>query len=147
MQEANGEIASCDIELTISDDSDENIKTIIELMESMLAPIGSKLIIHPMNENSEVKIIPFGVHQGLGLYLNGKDLDDNVYKNCDINYIYDEIEKLLGDFKVGHIASYWEGEETSLYLYGQNFEEMYKRIKPLLDDYPLCQKCRVVRIA
>lgn len=147
LQEANGEIASCDIELTISDDSDKNIKKMIEVMESMLAPIGSKLIIHPKDENSQSKIIPFGVHQGLGLYLNGKDLDDDVYKNCDVNYVYAEIENLLGDFEVGHIASYWEGEETSFYLYGENFDEMHKLIKPLLDYYPLCQKCRVVRIA
>ena len=146
-QEANGEIASCDIELKLSDGSDENLKKIIGLVEKMLGPIGSQLIVYPEDENAEVKRIPFGVHEGLGLYLNGKDLPDEVYENCDVNFIYQEIERLLGDFKTGHIASYWEGEETALYLYGQSFEEMHKRIKPLLDQYPLCQKCRVVKIA
>lgn len=146
-QESNGEVASCDIELRLVDDSDDNLKKIIGIMESMLGPVGSHLIIYPDGENAEVKRIPFGVHEGLGLYLNGKDLADEVYKNCDVNHIYEEIERLLGDFKTGHIASYWEGEETALYLYGQSFEEMHQRIKPLLDDYPLCQKCRVVKIA
>jgi len=146
-QESNGEITSCDIELQLADNSDENIKKIIGIMEAMLAPIGSKLIIHPKDENTEIKKIPFGIQQGLGLYLNGKDLDEEVYKNCDVNFVYQEIERLLGDFKTGHIASYSEGEETSLYLYGEKFDEMHNRIKPLLDEYPLCQKCRVVRIA
>ena len=147
LQDPNGEIASCDIEITLTDYSDKNIKDIIGLMEAMLAPIGSSLIIHPEHENAEVQKISFGVQQGLGLYLNGKDLDDEVYQNCDVNFVYQEIERLLGEFEIGHIASYWEGEETSFYLYGKSFDEMHKRIKPLLDDYPLCQKCRIVKIA
>ncbi len=147
LQEPNGEIASCDIELQITDDSEKNIKEITEVIETILAPIGSKLIIYPEDENADVKKIPFGNHQGLGLYLNGKDLDNEIYKNCDVNFVYQEIERLLGDFEIGHITSYWEGEETALYLYGKSFDEMHNRIKPLLDDYPLCQKCRVVRIA
>ncbi len=146
-QEPNGEIASCDIELSISDKSDETINKIKGVMEFMLAPVGSKITIYPENENDKTITIPIGTQQGLGLYLNGKDLDDEVYKNYDINFIYEEIERLLGDFKTGHIASYWEGEETSLYLYGESFEEMHSKIKPLLDEYPLCEKCRVVRIA
>lgn len=146
-QESNGEIASCDIELQLADNSAENIKKIIGVMEAMLAPIGSQIIIYPKDESKEVKKIPFGGQQGLGLYLNGKDLDEEIYKNCDVNFVYEEIKRLLGDFKTGHIASYWEGEETSLYLYGESFDEMHNRIKPLLKEYPLCQKCRVIRIA
>jgi len=147
LQGTNGEIESCDIELSIADDSDENIQKIIEVMEAMLAPVGSELIIYPEDEISEIKKIPFGNHQGLGLYLNGKDLDEEVYENCDVNFLYQEIERLLGDFKTGHIASHWEGTETALYLYGASFDKMYNRIKPILNDYPLCQKCRVVKIA
>ncbi len=146
-QESTGEIASCDIELSLNDASDSNIQKIIEIMESMLAPVGSKIIIYPKDQNADVQYIPFGVHQGLGLYLNGKDLADKVYEECDVNFVYEEIERLLGDFKTGHIASHWEGEETALYLYGASFDEMHNRIKPLLDEYPLCQKCRVVKIA
>lgn len=146
-QKSNGEIASCDIELQLANNSDDNIKKIIGVMEVMLAPIGSQLIIYPKGKNTEVRKIPFGVQQGLGLYLNGKDLDEEIYKNCDVNFVYQEIERLLGDFKTGHIASYWEGEGTSFYLYGESFDEMHNRIKPLLEEYPLCQKCRVVRIA
>ncbi len=146
-QEPNGEIAYCDIELRLTDSSDENINTIRSLMESMLAPIGSQLIVHAAGEHATARHIPFGVHEGLGLYLNGKDLDDEVYKNYDINFVYQEIERLLNDAAAGHIASYWEGEETALYVYGNSYDTMLQLIQPLLDTYPLCQKCRVVQIA
>ena len=147
LQGTNGEVESCDIELSITDGCEENIQKVIGTMEAMLAPVGSHLTIYPEDNTSEVKEISFGTHQGLGLYLNGKDLDDEVYKNCDVNFLYEEIERLLGDFKNGHIASHWEGTETALYLYGVSFDEMHSRIKPILDTYPLCQKCRVVKIA
>ncbi len=131
----------------IKDEAKENIKNIIGVMESMLAPTGSKLIIHSEDEHLPTRTIDFGLHQGLGLYLNGKDLDKSIYENYDVNFVYEEIERLLGDFQTGHIASHWEGETTAFYLYGENFEEMHKRIKPLLDEYPLCQQCKVVKIA
>ena len=147
-QEQNGEISSCDMELEVDTDNiDNSITKIIGIMEAMLAPVGSKIIIYPEHENTEAKVIPFGVHQGLGLYLNGEDLAAEVYQNYDVNFIYEEIERLLTDAKKGHIASYWEGEETALYLYGESFEEMHNCIKPLLNTYPLCEKCRVVKIA
>lgn len=146
-QDLNGEVLNCDIGLDISDDSEEGLKKIINVMQIMLAPLGSNLIIHSTNDDSENKIIPFGVHQGLGLYLNIKNLDTNIQKSCDIDYVYEEIEKLLGSFEVGHIASTWQGDEYAFYLYGKSFDEMHKRIKPLLKEYPLCKNCKVVRIA
>ncbi len=41
----NGEIASCDIELSIEGDLEEDIEKIKGIIESMLAPKGSQLII------------------------------------------------------------------------------------------------------
>lgn len=46
------------------------------------------------------------------------------------------------------VNSHWQGPtESALYMYGQNFETIRERIQPLLDSYPLCQRCRVERIA
>ncbi len=146
LQEKNGEISSCDIELSVNDNSDDVVKKIIGIMESMLAPLGSQLIVYEDDEDAEPKRISFGVQEGLGLYFSN-DLDEEVYKTCDINHVYEEIERLLGDFQTGHIASYWEGEQTAFYLYGRSFEEMHNLIKPLLSEYPLCQDCKVVQIA
>lgn len=151
-QEKNGEISSCDMELQLADDTmngnaADSVSQIIGIVKAMLAPVGSKVIIYPEDENAEAEVIPFGVHQGLGLYLNGEDLAPEVYQNYDVNFIYEEIERLLTDAKKGHIASYWEGEETALYLYGESFDDMHHCIQPLLNTYPLCEKCRVVKIA
>ncbi|HBS13142.1 MAG TPA: hypothetical protein DEO36_11475 [Flavobacteriaceae bacterium] len=145
-QETNGEIAYSDLEIDLKEFSDEVIKQIINLLEKILAPNGSKVTIFSENENVESKVIPFGKHEGLGLYLSN-DLDNKVYEECDVNVIYEEIQNLLDEENLGGIESYWEGEETALYLYGKSFDEMHKVIKPFLDKYPLCEKSRVVKIA
>jgi hypothetical protein len=145
-QEKNGEISFCDIEIAVEDFTDNKIERIIEIFEIILAPVGSKLTIFPKNENDEIKVIHFGKHEGLGIYLSN-DLDDQIYETCDVNVIFDEIEKILNENKLGRIESYWEGEETSLYLYGKSFTEIQNAIKPFIEKYPLCQKCRIVKIA
>lgn len=137
--EKNGEISECDIEIEATDTSEQAINHIIDFLERALAPKGSRLSVND-------KVISFGQHEGLALYLNGSDLPDEVYQNCDINEAWAEIEQLLGD--VGSIHSYHQGDtETALYLYGDSFEQMHQLIKPYLDSYPLCQQCRVVQIA
>ncbi|QBH98143.1 hypothetical protein EKN56_18180 [Limnobaculum zhutongyuii] len=137
--EDNGEIQECNIEIEAIDSSEQAIEHILSFLKNTLSPKGSRLRIGD-------KVIPFGEHEGLGLYLNGTDLPDEVYQNCDINEAWAEIEKLLGD--EGSIHSYYQGNtETALYIYGNQFEVMYQLIKPYLDSYPLCQQCRVVKIA
>ena len=145
-QEKNGEIAYSDLEIALEEFSDEIIKQIINLLEKILAPKGSKVTIFSKDKNTESKVIKFGKHEGLGLYLSN-DLDDNVYKECDVNVIYGEIQKLLEENNLGRIESYWEGQETALYLYGKSFDEIQNIIKPFLEEYPLCEKCRIVKIA
>ncbi|MBE7646803.1 hypothetical protein [Tenacibaculum finnmarkense] len=145
-QETNGEIAYSDLEIDLEEPSEEVIKQIIDLLEKILAPNGSKVTIFSEYENVEAKVIPFGKHEGLGLYLSN-DLDNKVYEECDVNVVYGEIQKLLNEENLGRIESHWEGEETALYLYGKSFDEMQKVLKPFLDKYPLCEKCRIVKIA
>ncbi|GKX64707.1 hypothetical protein [Pragia fontium] len=137
--EKNGEISECDIEIEAKDTSEQAIHHIINFLEDALAPKGSKLRI------GEDRIIEFGQHEGLALYLNGTDLPDEVYQNNDINEAWAEIEKLLGE--EGGIHSYHQGEtETALYLYGNRFDTMHQLIEPFLNSYPLCQQCRVVQV-
>ncbi|TPN82126.1 hypothetical protein FHK87_22120 [Aquimarina algicola] len=145
-QERNGEIAYCDLEVNLEEFSDELIKQIINLLEKILAPNGSKITIFSEDKNTDPKVVHFGKHEGLGLYLSN-DLEDKVYEECDVNVVYDEIQKLLEEEKLGRIESYWEGEETALYLYGKSFDEIHKIIEPFLNEYPLCEKCRIVKIA
>jgi len=86
------------------------------------------------------------VTEGLGIYLNGSDLPDDVYQNCDCNIVYSEISRLI-DGK-GLIMSHWEGaSETAFYLYGESFAILKSLISDFVATYPLCHKCRIEKIA
>lgn len=131
----------CDIEMALSDTSEAALQSIIAALEELGAPKGSKLIVDASGAER-----PFGAAEGLALFLNGTDLPDEVYAQCDINHVIAELDRLMdGD---GRLQGYWEGDrETALYCYGASFEAMRAAIAPLLEDYPLCQKARVEQIA
>jgi hypothetical protein len=142
MQSREGEIAYCGIDLDLID-VPKGVPFICEFLTQRGAPRGSKL----QYENEGQKIeVPFGVAEGLAIYLNGTDLPDEVYRECDVNGVYDEINRLLGDR--GAIQGHWQGQtETALYLYGDSADEMRDLISGYMAEYPLCQRARVVRIA
>lgn len=102
---------------------------------------------NPAHELEEAgRQIFFGHQEGLALYLNGKDLSPKIYKKYDIKHVFDKCNSLLKG--VGMVNSYWEGySETALYMYGNNYEQMVKRIEPFVSTYPLCNKSRMVKIA
>lgn len=141
MQSQNGEIAFCDIEIELTEYDHEAVNRIIEVLERLGAPKGSKLKIEA--ENREVS---FGVSEGLAVYLNGTDLPDHVYQTCDSNFVYSEFDRLLeGE---GRVLSYWQGPtETAFYLYGKSFEQMRAKVAKFVHTYPLCQKCRIEQVA
>lgn len=142
MQQANTEIDYCGIDLDLMD-VEKAVPLICEVLESCGAPKGSKLTYEVDGKGHEV---PFGVLEGLAIYFNGTDLPDEVYQNCDINHVYEEINRRLGDR--GEIQGHWQGPtETALYLYGYSIEEMKNAIADLMAEYPLCQKARMETIA
>jgi hypothetical protein len=139
-QKPNGEIAYCDIELDLNDNSQETIDKIVEIAETIGLPKGSAL-----HGESDFKR-EVGTLEGLALYLNGTELPDEVYAECDINHAVKEIEELLGES--GELYSHWQGpQDTGLYFYGVSFDEMKAKMSGFLSEYPLCQKCRVEQIA
>lgn len=141
LQSQNGEIEYCDIEIEVNNSSEETVKTIINRLEQLGAPKGSKLKIEAGDRE-----LPFGVSEGMAVYLNGTDLPDSVYKECDSNFVFSEFDRLLsGD---GRVLSYWQGStETAFYLYGSSFVKMKTKIGEFVASYPLCQKCRIEQIA
>jgi hypothetical protein len=133
------EVDFCDVEISASSVSDELLSRIAQTLEQCGAGKGSKLMV----QGREIK---FGSLEGLGLYLNGTDLPPEVYQSSDVNYVYEEINRLVSG--LGAIQTHWQGpRETALYVYGSSFEEMRSRLTPLLESYPLCQKARVVQVA
>lgn len=141
LQEANGEPVRSDIEITVPGVSDTSEAAIIGALEALGAPKGSHLVAPGGGRR-----IPFGVVEGMGVYLDGVNLPAHVYAEGDVNAILERFADMLGDR--GHMLSYWEGpKETALYYYGPSFEDMADAIAPVLAEYPLLEGCRIVRIA
>ena len=119
MTEKSGEIEFIDVEMTLTR-THESIPFVIERLESYGAPKGSKLIIR---EGRQKREIPFGQIEGFGVYLDGVNLPDEVYKTSDVNLVIKEFNKRLK--RHGNVQSYWQGTtETALYIYGDNVEKM-----------------------
>ena len=143
MQLKSGELEYCDVEIQLnSDEIDESqIKVIIEKLEELGAPKGSKLRI----EKTEQKI-EFGKKEGLGIYLDGINLSDEVYKNSDSEALAIEIRRLA---KIeDDTLRYWQGNtETALYFYGDSFEHIKNSIADFVSSNPECENCRIEQVA
>ena len=132
-------IAYCDIEFELTDASEASLAWLINQLERIGAPKGSKLHV-------DGKAVPFGKHEGMGIFLDGINLPDEVYQTHDVDHVIDECNRLLGE--KGGYRSYWQGsQETALYFYGPSFVQMKAAVASLLADYPLCRNCRVEQIA
>jgi hypothetical protein len=141
MQSQTGEIKYCDIDVSVNTNVDGWERALIETLERLGAPRGSRLIIETTGRE-----IPFGTAEGLAVYLNGTELPDEVYRDCDSNYVYSELNRLLDGR--GRVLSWWEGStDTAFYLYGESFLAMRARIDEFIRTYPLCQRCRIEQIA
>lgn len=132
-----GQLA-CDIDISFYPDKKD---VLIKMLQKLPFPVGSKLTFANSDEVYEIGFI-----EGMAVYLNGTDLDKEVYAKCDVNYVIDELRKLIGeDFM---FLSYWTGNtETALYFYAKSFERMKASTATFLAEYPLCKDCRVLRIA
>ena len=136
-----GEIESCDIDIHLNDNSRNSINNLTEILNNIGIPKGSVLLCMEPEMRIEV-----GTLEGLAYYSNGTELPDEVYKNCDINYVIEQMEVAMEG--IGGLYSFWEGKEwAALYFYGSSFSEMKQRIEPFIASYPLCQKCRIEQIA
>jgi len=142
MMQKSKEIEYIDVEMFLTQ-PDKSIPFVIERLESYGAPKGSKLIVREGEKKSE---IPFGKAEGIGVYLDGVNLPAEVYKNCDVNLVIEELSKRLAGH--GSFQSHWQGPtETALYLYGDDAELMKKLIADYMATYPLCKGARIVTIA
>jgi hypothetical protein len=142
LQDKNGEIVHCGIDIDLQL-TPANVDLVCQLLDRCGAPKGSKL---QLDLEGNVKEKPFGRIEGIGVYLNGTDLPDEVYRECDINVVMQK----FGELTSGNctMRGYWQGPtETALYLYGPSAAELQSQISLFVSEYPLCQRARVVRIA
>jgi|GEM_PF-104720 len=133
-----GEVEYGDIEVALIDAS--GVPKLIDLLEQLGAPKGSQL------QGAGEADRSFGVTEGLGIYLDGLNLPDDVYEQCDSNHVFEQLSENIDG--LGEICSWWQGPtETALYMYGESFEAMRDAIAEFVASYPLCQNARVVQIA
>jgi hypothetical protein len=86
--------------------------------------------------------VPFGSTEGIGVYLNGTDLTEEVYRTSDVNELIARLRESLSD--AGDMYSHWQGPtETALYFYGPSANRMRERMSEVLQTHPLAQRCRV----
>ena len=143
LQLKSGEIGYCDLEVFINSENIDNVTLGIlkDNIEKLGAPKGSKIVIEKTNKEVEV-----GKLEGIGIYLDGVNLPDKIYKENDINVVVEELQKLLND--KSETLRYWEGdEEVGLYFYGESFEHMKEMISDFVNEHPLCQNVRIEQIA
>jgi hypothetical protein len=79
------------------------------------------------------------------IILDGRGLDDMVYRNYDLSTLEDLLIEQIEPDGIGEL----DGHETSptgttIYLYGSNAEELFLKVQPVLASYPLCQNSRAV---
>jgi hypothetical protein len=138
----DGEVLHCGIDIDLAD-VERGAPFVREFLTRRGAPRGSRLEYERAGERVEE---PFGVVEGLAIYLNGTELPAEVYAECDINEVYDEVNRLLGDR--GGIANWWQGPtETALYLYGASADEMRDKLSAYMAATPIFQRSRLVVIA
>ncbi len=80
----------------MEEDVSKNISRLVGLLNAIGIPKGSVL--------KGEKEISIGTLEGLAYYLNGTELSREVYQNCDINYVIEQMEaKIQG---IGRMYSY-----------------------------------------
>ena len=114
--------------------SDEFEAACVHVLESLGAPKGSQLIA----PNAEPqRYTPFGVNEGMAVYVD---------KKCSVDAVLKQLPNFLRNS--GKLISHWAGpKETAFYCYGPSYQAMADAIAPFVAEYPLLQGCRIVQIA
>jgi len=131
----HGGIEFAEIEIEVAN-LDDALAVIVDTLERAGAPEGSELL-----RDAEV-IRQFGKQQGVAVYLDGVSLPDDVYANLDFGATVDSLESVAGP---ASYHGFWQGpEETGLFFFGPNAEDMFSRLEQVLRDLPIGQNARVV---
>lgn len=123
----------------------ENVLEAVDLVKHVLeeagAPAGSEIRI---GEGASQNVLTFGRKEGLAIYLDGIGLPDAVYETCSADGLAGLIYGVLTALG-GEIRGSWVGpNETAIYLYCPDAEELFAGLEPILAAYPLCGNARVV---
>jgi hypothetical protein len=136
----DGEIKQIDFDVEVT--TYEAIPLITRVLEDAGAPKGSEL---RFERDGEQVVVPFGVTEGIAIYLDGIGRSAEVYASITAQQLVDSLIDALNPIPGGELRSSWKGpRETALYIYGTDAEEMFAKIEPVLRACPLSHNARVV---
>jgi hypothetical protein len=136
----NGEVSFAEVAMYLAD-LDRAVQLTKEMLESAGAPEGSELIFMPEAARTPLAI---GRMQSFALYLDGVSLPQQIYEELDFDAVLAEIKQALAQ-PIPALHDTWMGnEETALYFFGPDAEDMFKRAEATLLRIPVCQNARVV---
>ena len=132
-----GVIDYADVEIELAN-LDDGLQIVSEALEKSGAPKGSELI---HLEDSRV-LRTFGTHECLAIYLDGTSLPDEVYETLDFDAVVSEIGEAAGPASYHGFSQ--GAEETGMFFFGPDAEDMFARVEPVLRKLPIGQNARVV---
>jgi hypothetical protein len=137
---AAAEIGYVDVELALAD-LEEALDVAQRILEEAGAPVGSQLL---YEQNGAEVERPFGMQEGLAVYLDGTTLPEEIYAETDIDALMQRLSA-AADSAGGELRSAWNGPtETALYHYGPSADAMLVALQPVFNEFPVCQNARLV---
>lgn len=136
LQNKNYQIEYCELAVTVKGDLEKTKKFIINELNKIGIPKGSKLI----HDNVEIE---FGNKEVMAVYFSNI-LADEVYEKIDINDVLHKIDSLLGGD--GEMSSHTViDNETIVYFKGASFTKMQKAIAVYCSSNELCANGRILQ--
>jgi hypothetical protein len=132
-----GGIDYADVEIELAN-LDGALGIVTETLEKAGAPQGSEVI---AAEDGRV-LRTFGRNECLAIYLDGVSLPDDVYAELDFEAVVAELTEAAGPESYHGCAQ--GNEETGLFFFGPNADDMFTRVEPVLRKLPIGQNARVV---
>ncbi|MDQ4080249.1 MAG: hypothetical protein M3125_05770, partial [Gemmatimonadota bacterium] len=104
-------------------------------------PVGSQLLFRRNGIDEE---IPFGVQEGVAVYLDGVSLPKEVYERTNIQEVVQRLAEAVESVG-GEWRGSWSGpSETALYQFGPSADAMLDALLPVFDSFAICQNARIV---
>jgi hypothetical protein len=131
----DGRIECADVEIELADLNDA-LHVAVGVLEQAGAPQGSEIHL------DGTVLREFGTTQCVAVYLDGVSLPDDVYAALDFDELIAQLEGAAG---AGSYHGHWQGpEETGLFFFDPNAEDLFARLEPVLLRVPIGQNARVV---
>lgn len=134
------EIGYVDLEIALAN-LNGALDVVKQTLESQGAPVGSHLVFRRNGFDEE---LPFGVQEGVAIYLDGVSLPNEVYERTNMQEVVQRLAEAVESVG-GEWRGSWSGpSETALYQFGPSADAMLDALLPVFDSVAICQNARVV---